>query len=148
MTEADQKKEPLKKEIGRRFKVFRKFIKKSQYELAKGLNVLQAAIANIEIGNIFPGIPGQNYLNIQYHLNLNWLLTGEGEMIISPEKKSKHFDLTQLFSCIDENDPRFEKYVELKSLLRIPVIEEIIFAKLAEIKVIAEEEFKSFFKEK
>lgn len=37
MTEADKKKESLKKEIGQRLKVFRRFIKKSQRELAKEL---------------------------------------------------------------------------------------------------------------
>jgi hypothetical protein len=32
-------------------------------------------------------------------------------------------------------------------LLRIPVIEKIIFGKLAELKIIAEEEIKAFFEE-
>jgi hypothetical protein len=37
--------------------------------------------------------------------------------------------------------------VELISLMRIPFVEKIILGKLAEVKVIAEEEIKSFFEE-
>jgi hypothetical protein len=48
---------------------------------------------------------------------------------------------------IDENDPRVEGYVEFNSLMGIPVIEQLIFAKLEQIKIIAEEEIKSFFEE-
>ena len=137
----------LRKDIGLRFKEFREAIKKSRQKLADELKVCQTTITYIETGKCFPGIPFQNYLYGQYHLNLNWLLTGKGEMIISPGKDSKHVDLTQLFSHIDEDDPRFERYVELKSLLRIPVIEQVIFAKLEEVKLIAAEEIKSFFEE-
>jgi transcriptional regulator with XRE-family HTH domain len=145
MSKEDIKNTALRKEIGRRFKEFREAIKKSQDELSNELKVCQTTITSFETGKCFPGITIQNYLNRQYHLNLNWLLSGSGEMIISPEKDSKYGDLPLLFSHIDENDPRFERYVELNGLMRIPVIEQIILAKLAELKVIAEEEIKSFF---
>jgi transcriptional regulator with XRE-family HTH domain len=143
MTEANKEKEALKKEIGRRFKVFRRYIKKSQQELANELQVSQAIIGDIEIGMSFPRIPIQNYLYWQYYLNINWLLSGSGEMIIPPVNHSKTAGSTQL----DENDPRSEKYAELNNLLKIPVIEKIIFAKLAELKVIAAEEIKEFLEE-
>ena len=55
MTEADNKKESLRKEIGR-FKVFRRFIKKSRQELANELQVSQTIIADIAAlgtGNYF-----------------------------------------------------------------------------------------------
>jgi len=55
--------------------------------------------------------------------------------------------LQQLLSQIDKNDPMYENYVELLSLLRIPFIKAIIFAKLEEIKMLAAKEIKSFFKE-
>ena len=139
--------ESLRKEIGLRFKEFRNTIKKSQYKLAEELKSSQSTITKIEIGKLFPGAPLQNYLHRNYHLNLNWLLTGEGEMNISPAKKSIHADLPILFWHISDDEPRFELYVELISLMRIPYIEEIILAKLAEIKVIAKDEIKSFFEE-
>ena len=135
----------LKKEIGLRFKEFRKSIKKSQKKLAEEFKVSQTTIASIETGNSFPGIHYQNYLYSQYHLNINWLLTGCGEMILSGEKDSKNADLPVLFWHIAENEPRFEKYIELISLMHMPCIEQIILGKLAEIKIIAEKEIKSFF---
>lgn len=147
MSKQGIKDEAMRKEIGLRFKEFREAIKKSRHELVEELKVCNSAVVSIETGKCFPGIHIQNYLYHQYHLDLNWLLTGEGEMIISLDKKSKHAALAQLFSHIDENDPRHEKYMELNKLLRIPVIAQIIFAKLAEVKIIAEEEIKSFFEE-
>jgi transcriptional regulator with XRE-family HTH domain len=135
----------LKKEVGLRFKEFRLSIKKSQTKLADEFTVSQTTIASIENGNSFPGIPFQNYLYSQYSLNLNWLLTGGGEMILTGEKDSKTFDLPILFWHIAENDPRFEKYIELISLMHMPCIEQIILGKLAEIKIIAEKKIKSFF---
>jgi transcriptional regulator with XRE-family HTH domain len=145
MTKQDLKEAAMKKEIGLRFKQFREFINKSQAKLAKELQVRQVIISEIETGRTFPGLNLQYYLNGQYHLNINWLIHGSGEMIEPPWKKSKHLDLHQLLSQIDKNDPRYEKVVELLNLLRIPVIKTIIFAKLEEIKVLAAKEIDSFF---
>jgi DNA-binding XRE family transcriptional regulator len=47
----------LRKDIGLRFKEFRKYIQTNQYELAKKLNSCQSTITNIETGKIYPGIP-------------------------------------------------------------------------------------------
>ncbi|UCC40834.1 MAG: helix-turn-helix transcriptional regulator [Candidatus Aminicenantes bacterium] len=123
MSKEYEKNAALKKEIGWRFKEFREAIKKSQDELANELKVCQGTIANIEKGRFYPKFKMQHYLYGQYHLNLNWLLTGKGEMIISRGKDSKAADFPVLFSHIDEDDPRFEEYMELKSLMSIPVID-------------------------
>jgi transcriptional regulator with XRE-family HTH domain len=144
MSKQDIKNASLRKEIGKRFKEFRQSIKKTQYEFVVELRVCKSTVSNIETGKAFPGITIKNYLYRQYRLNINWLLTGKGEMIISP-KEGSYF--TQLFSHIDENDPRFEKYVELKSLLRIPVLEKVIFGKMEELKLIAKKDIDSFFEE-
>ena len=143
MTETYKEKEALIKEIGQRFNVFRRYIKKSQEELANELQVSPAAIAGIEIGKSSPRIPVQNYLYWQYHLSINWLIAGKGEMIIAPVKDSKIAESPQH----DANDPSSEKYAELNRLMKIPVIEKIIFAKLAQLKEIAAEETKEFFEE-
>jgi transcriptional regulator with XRE-family HTH domain len=147
MSKQDRKDEVLRKEIGQRFKEFRQAIKKSQDELANELKVCQGTIANIEKGRFYPKFKFQHYLYVHYHLNLNWLLTGSGEMVISPGKDSKTADFPILFSHIDEDDPRFEGYMELRSLMNIPVIEQIILAKPEELKLIAKEEIKSFFED-
>ena len=141
MPEADKEKEKLKKEVGRRFNLFRSLIKKSQRELANELQVSQATIAGIERGICFPHNTVLKYLYWHYHLNLNWLLTGSVEMIIPPVMDSKTDNSFQ----IDDSTSRVESYEELYTLMRIPVIEQVIFAKLSELKVIAEEEIKSFY---
>jgi transcriptional regulator with XRE-family HTH domain len=147
MTKQDLKEAAMKKAIGLRFKQFRESINKSQDKLAKELQVRQVIISEIETGKTFPALNLQYYLNNQYHLNINWLIQGSGEMIEPPWKKLKDFDLHQLLSQIDKNDPMYENYVELLSLLSIPVIKAIIFAKLEEIKMLAAKEIKAFFEE-
>ena len=147
MTKQDLKEAAMKKEIGLRFKQFREFIKKSQGKLAKELQIRQVIISEIETGRTFPALNLQHYLNGQYHLNINWLIHGSGDMTEPPWKKAKDLDLQQLISGIDKNDPMYENYVELLSLLRIPFIKSIIFAKLEEIKMLAVKEIKSFFEE-
>jgi len=147
MSKEENKDEGLKKEIGLRFKEFRQAIKKNRDELENELKVCQGTIASIETGISFPGINFQNYLYWQYQLNINWLLTGKEDMLISPAEKKKHNDLPLLFWHIDESDPRFEGYVELFTLMRIPVIEQVILSKLEELKALSKEEIKSFFEE-
>jgi len=147
MKKKDLKEEALKKETGMRFKQFREFINKNQTKLAEELQVPQDSISKIERGKTFPDLILQRYLNIQYHLNINWLIHGSGEMILSPLKKKKYLDLPEHLSQIDENDPRYANYVELFKLLRVRFIEDIIFAKLTEIKVIAKKQIDSFFEE-
>jgi len=138
-----KKDESLRKEIGRRFRVFRIFIKKDHKELAEELGVSKSTISFIETGKIFPIIPFQNYLNRKYHLNLNWLLSGSEEMIIKPEKDSKTADSFKL----DDSAAGVDTYEELFTLMRIPVIEQVIFRKLEELKIIAKDEIKSFYEE-
>ncbi|MCP4146211.1 MAG: helix-turn-helix transcriptional regulator [bacterium] len=114
-----------KKEVGRRFRRFRESIEKAQYELAEELGISQSTIANIERGKAFPNI---NYLHNFYHkynLNINWLITGEGEM------------LTVL-------SPVNAKYFELFNLMQIPSIEHVILAKLIELKALLREEVRDF----
>jgi len=146
MKKKDLKEEALKKETGMRFKQFREFINKSQTKLAEELQVPQDSISKIERGKIFPGLILYRYLNVQYHLNINWLIHGSGEMTLSLLKK-KYLDLPEHLSQIDENDPRYANYVELFKLLRVRFIEDIIFAKLTEMKVIAKKQIDSFFEE-
>lgn len=144
MSKEDKKNAALKKEIGRRFKEFRQAIKKSLDELAKESKIREAAVAGIEMGNSFPAVTLQNYLYHQYHMNLNWLLTGQEDMLISPLEKAKENNTPLLIGHIDESDPRFEKYMELLNLMRVPLIEWIILGRVVEIKVLAREEIKSF----
>lgn len=118
-----------KKEIGSRFRQFRAAIHKAQHEMADEVHVSQSAIANIEGGKAFPNLTYLRHYYHKYRLDINWLLTGQADMFI------------------ERNDPP-EKYTELLNLLRIPFIEQVLNAKLVELKVVLKDNIKTFFEEK
>ena len=119
----------VKEEIGSRFRLFREDIGKAQHELAAELKISQSTIANIERGKAFPNINYLHYFYNNYQLNINWLLIGQGDMF----SKGKVMD---------------EKYLELIDLMQVPVIEQLILAKLIEIKVLLKDEIKAFYDKK
>lgn len=77
--------ENFKTKFGERFKILRKSLKLNQEDFAKHIGVSSVSfISNIEKGQ---KIPGSEILFILKSknptLNLNWLLSGEGEMLLS-----------------------------------------------------------------
>lgn len=142
----DEIESPIKKAIGKRFRKFREHIKKAQHELASELNIYQSTITNIERGKTFPNIKYLQYFYSQYHLNVNWLLTNEGEMIM-------HHYLTNpnalsVMDChVAYNDPRYSKYAELFNYMQVPDVEQVILARLTETKALFKEQIDIFFKE-
>lgn len=139
-----------KQEIGLRFKEFRNGINKSQGELARELNTYQSTITNYELGKTFPRILFLKYFRERYALNINWLITGNNDMFIPREKKTtekkpgKYKSI--LYTKFEPNDPRIFLYQELIDLMRKPEIEQIIFAKIMELKLIAKDEIEEFRK--
>lgn len=125
----DSRCSPQKLEVGKRFKMFRERIGKTQYELAAELTVSQSAVANIERGKVFPGIWHLYYFHFHHTLSINWLLTGHGRMFMGEK-------------------PENGKYDELFSMMRIPAVEQVIFAKLTEAKALLRNEIQSYFEEK
>lgn len=57
--------------------------KKSQAGFARLLNVSQSSLANIELGRNMPGFLFCHLLHTSYAINLNWLFTGEGGVLVS-----------------------------------------------------------------
>ena len=130
---------PIKKEIGHRFKRFRKAIGKTQMQLARELKVYQSTITNIEVGKTFPGLKYLHYFHDKYRLNTNWLLSDRGDMFESEEVRTS--TAVSLLNChIRKKDDMYKKYSELIDLMKVPVIEQVILAKLVELKVLAKEE--------
>jgi transcriptional regulator with XRE-family HTH domain len=117
-----------KKEIGSRFLQFRKSIGKRQHQLASELNVTQSTIANIECGKAFPNLTYLQHFYHRYRLNINWLFTNQGNMFV--DQKSAD-----------------EKYIDLINLLQVPVIEQLIMAKLIETKALLKDHIESFYQE-
>lgn len=81
--------EQLKKEIGERFRQAREYTGLKQKELAGIFDMNQSNIARIEKGLVSPNMSILNYLRRQHDINLNWLLTGRGEMVLKDKEEGK-----------------------------------------------------------
>lgn len=124
----------LKQDVGSRFKQFRVDKRKAQHELAKELKVHQSTITNIEHGTTFPKLNYLHYFYMKYGLNINWLVTGEGEMYLRAHPKAGFTDLL-MYPHVEYGDPNYEFYTELIKLMQIPIVEGIILGKMNEVKL-------------
>jgi transcriptional regulator with XRE-family HTH domain len=132
----------LKKEIGLRFKRFRQTIKKSQKQLADELQLYQSTITNIEVGKTFPGTAYLRHFYNKYRLNTDWLINGNGDMLHSDLESLK----TAFHLLFGEDEHYFRQYLELLRMMKVPVIREVIFGKLVEMKAMAKDEIEEFEK--
>lgn len=70
-------------EVYNRLRMFRKHSKLTQQSIADIIGIRQASYSDIECGKTLSiSKPIQNSLEAKLNLNLNWLFTGKGEMII------------------------------------------------------------------
>lgn len=74
--------EEFRKAIGRRFREARKALGLTQVDLSDALGLYQSSITRIEMGAGFPSLRICRYLRENHHISMNWLINGEGEMII------------------------------------------------------------------
>ena len=139
----DIQKLTIKKEIGRRFKRFREALGKTQSQLAVELGIYQSTITNIEVGKTFPSIKYLHYFHRKYRLNTNWLLSDEGDIFLV-ENEPASAAIAGLDYHLQRSDAISERYAELLELMQLPVVEQIMMAKLLEIKVIARDEIEHF----
>ena len=75
--------------LAERLKIFRESLGLTQEEFAKKLNTTQAVISNYERGARIPTADFLNRLTETFHLNINWLLTGEGPMFREKEVRKE-----------------------------------------------------------
>ena len=132
----------LKNEIGERFKLFRQDKKKAQNALASELRVHQSTITNIEHGTTFPKVNYLHYFYEKYELNLNWLVTGNEERYIA--NKDLTFASRIMSSHPEYGESISNNYLELSKLMQIPVIEQVMFAKLSECKILFKDQVQEF----
>ncbi len=142
--EEEEEEHPIKKEVGKRFRRFREEIKKAQHELASELSIYQSTITNIERGKTFPNIKYLQYFYHKYHLNINWLLTDEGEMFVHHYHTNPN--AVSVMDChLEYNDPRYQQYAELFNYMQVPEVEQVILARLTEAKALFKEQIADFF---
>jgi transcriptional regulator with XRE-family HTH domain len=121
----DFSKDALKAAIGERFKRFREHLGISQKELAEELNILQSTVSQLESGLVYPGFVSLAYLVTHKKLNPAWLITGEEEMLL-------HQD--QVVSRLKRKRAYSDRYLELLEMMEDPDVEQIVFAKMLELK--------------
>jgi transcriptional regulator with XRE-family HTH domain len=121
----DFSKDALKAAIGERFKRFREHLGISQKKLAEELNILQSTVSQLESGLVYPGFTSLAYLVIHKKLNPAWLITGGEEMLL-------HQD--QVVSRLKRKRAYSDRYLELLEMMEDPDVEQIIFAKMLELK--------------
>lgn len=71
------------KNVGARIKLLRKQLGKSQDELAKILGVTKQAVSNMENSKSTPGPQVLYKMHTELDINLNYVITGFGEMYSS-----------------------------------------------------------------
>jgi transcriptional regulator with XRE-family HTH domain len=69
--------------IGKRIKELKSVLKVTSSELSRKLNIPVRTIGSYERDEAQPGPKFLNALIVEYGVNINWLLTGEGNMFIS-----------------------------------------------------------------
>jgi transcriptional regulator with XRE-family HTH domain len=98
-----------------RLKEVRKALGLTQDKFSKELGISKPTYVRYELGELMPNATMLSIMTTKYDIDLNWLLNGGGEMFLE----------------VIELD---EKYRELFSYMKVPVIEQVILAKFAELK--------------
>jgi len=120
-------------DMGFRFFLFRKAIRKSRMQTANELNARLQEIVDMERGDTEPKIKYLHFLNRRYGLNINWVMFNQGGMFINEPPP----DVDKSFVAgpgIKKGDPSYETHFEFLQLMQVPMIEKIILDTLEELK--------------
>ena len=131
-----------KKEISLRFRMFREVTGKTQKEISKLAGISQATISRMEAGEIYPPWELISFLHKNFNLDINWLITGKGDMIL--QKKS--IDKNQAIRLLLEGQPINDNVKKIIKNITDPLLQNemsraIILAK-------AEPAFRNYFLKK
>ena len=105
--------------ISKRVKLLRTTLDLTQPDFGRKLGVSRDVIANIEYERVEPRPVFLEHICTIFNSNLEWLLTGEGEMF-----NKNHIDdksLKQAIELFSELNPKFQHYVlrQIKGLLEV-----------------------------
>lgn len=78
-----------------RFKEIKNKVFKNQSNMSSNLHLSRQALNNIERGISFPSYNTLYVLCNDYNINLNYLLTGQGNMLLSDDDKVNNDELIQ-----------------------------------------------------
>jgi transcriptional regulator with XRE-family HTH domain len=90
----------MMKEANKRLVQVREYLGLRQYEMANALHMQPSSYNSIESGknNVSPRV--QLLLNLLYNINTEWLMHGNGEMIVPKKEKAEAKD--RLMAAVDD----------------------------------------------
>lgn len=129
----------LKSIVGERIKLLRKALDCNQKEMCELLDLSQSNLAKIENGMLFPGFELMNKLHEKFNLNIDWLITGTGEMFLNNSKTL--FNIRKIYPGLPD-DIHIDELIED---LQVPLIFYEIMAKYLLIRNEHEDVINSYF---
>ena len=126
--------------VGKRFEAFCRVLCLNREQLAAELNVSIKTIEEIENGENLPDLCMLKYLNKQYGLDINWMINGKGEIIFSRFIEArKELNTEKPEKISNKKGETMEQW----ELMKVPLVENIIFAKMEEVKVIFKDQIEA-----
>ena len=119
--------------VGKRFEAFRRVLCLNRDQLAAELNVSIKTIEEIENGETLPDLCMLNYLHKEYGLDINWMIHGDGVVIFSRSMEARK-ELNK--KKPKRTSTKTRETMEQWELMKVPLIENIIFSKMEEVKMI------------
>lgn len=104
-----------------RFRLLRQKLGLSQKEMAEGLGVPSTTISKYERGEVKPAADILAKIANTYGVNLNWLLTGLGDMFIKTEAENSFLEVMKKHNLGNEEAPLI-----LEELLNSPATKEVV----------------------
>lgn len=106
-----------------RFIEIRKHFFQNQSEMATAFNISKQTISDYERGRTFPKTDILEKLATEYNVNLNWLIAGQGNMLLSDNDKVNNNDIinqlqSQVTALQADNDKLQSQVKVLKSLIQ------------------------------
>ena len=98
----EKQKRKHKQEIGERFRQMRLYIGLSQKEAGAIFGMNQSNIARIEKGLVSPNMSICHFFKTHYHIDTNWLISGQGDMIFKTDFDSKTIDYGEFAEEMEE----------------------------------------------
>jgi transcriptional regulator with XRE-family HTH domain len=143
MSKENPEKTRLLEHIGSRIRQLRQTLGFTQDTFAGILKISKPAYVRYEYGKRFLPLHVMRFLYKNYRVDNNWMITGEGEMFLKEEEDDDDgvSPFVEIFKGIEKIPPEYD---ELAALMQIPVIEQVILAKLIEIKFLFKDEIEAF----
>ncbi len=98
----DIQKRKLKQKMGERFRRMRLYVGLSQKEAGAVFGMNQSNIARIEKGVVSPNMSVCHYFKTHYGINTNWLISGQGDMIIRETSNGKEMDYGEFAEEVED----------------------------------------------